>query len=255
MCLNNMRDGGESDVDCGGGTCPACSNGKSCNVPTDCQTGVCASGKCTSPPPMCLDNVKDGNETDIDCGGGTCPTCIDGKICNIPTDCQSGVCGAGNKCTTPPPQCLNNVRDVNETDVDCGGGVCPPCIIGKKCILSTDCTSGLCDGNTHVCVSSGGGGSGGSGGGGSGGSGGGTGGCPVTCSTATPTGCSTTCDGHTFELSCDCASSPSCTCKTDGQTTNSFQFNQSQCSSQSGLFQAYSSTSGGCGYPGTFGAG
>jgi hypothetical protein len=253
MCLNNIKDGNESDIDCGGGTCPACSNGKTCNIPTDCQSGVCASGKCTSPPAMCLDNVKDGNETDIDCGGGTCPPCIDGKQCSVRADCQSGVCGAGNRCTTPPPQCLNNVRDANETDVDCGGGVCPPCINGKSCILASDCASGFCDA-TNKCAPGGSAGSGGSGGGGSGGSGGGTGGCAVNCSAST-CGCSASCNGHTYGLSCLPSSQNqgvlNCTCVMDGQSVTGPTVTAT-CSDLSTLFSEYSShATPQCGFPGT----
>ena len=29
------------------------------------------------PPPTCTDKKKNGQETDVDCGGGTCPKCAD----------------------------------------------------------------------------------------------------------------------------------------------------------------------------------
>ncbi len=40
-CSNEMMDGDESDVDCGG-SCPACEFGQGCGVGTDCGTGFCA---------------------------------------------------------------------------------------------------------------------------------------------------------------------------------------------------------------------
>ena len=43
------------------------------------------------PPPTCTDKIKNGAETDMDCGGGTCPKCADTKKCSAPTDCNSGV--------------------------------------------------------------------------------------------------------------------------------------------------------------------
>src|SRR5690242_17769837 len=43
----------------------------------------------------CMNGVKDGSETDVDCGGGTCPTCIDGKKCNQDPDCTEKNCVAG----------------------------------------------------------------------------------------------------------------------------------------------------------------
>lgn len=44
-------------------------------------------------PPPCENGVKDGAETDIDCGGGFCTArCDDGQICNSDDDCGSGSC-------------------------------------------------------------------------------------------------------------------------------------------------------------------
>jgi hypothetical protein len=39
--------------------------------------------------------VQDGNETDVDCGGGTCPACAIGKHCKVDGDCASGGCIGG----------------------------------------------------------------------------------------------------------------------------------------------------------------
>lgn len=43
-------------------------------------------------PVSCTDGIKNGAETDVDCGGSSCPKCIQNKICNINSDCQSGNC-------------------------------------------------------------------------------------------------------------------------------------------------------------------
>jgi hypothetical protein len=45
----------------------------------------------------CSDAVKNGAETDIDCGGGDCAPCASGKDCGAGADCASGTC-SGNKC-------------------------------------------------------------------------------------------------------------------------------------------------------------
>ena len=50
--------------------------------------------------PTCTDNAQNGVETDIDCGGGTCPKCGAGQNCQAGTDCKSGTCTA-NKCADP----------------------------------------------------------------------------------------------------------------------------------------------------------
>jgi hypothetical protein len=47
----------------------------------------------------CTDGIKNGAETAIDCGGGTCSACATGKACLLASDCASGVC-TGNVCQT-----------------------------------------------------------------------------------------------------------------------------------------------------------
>lgn len=42
--------------------------------------------------PTCSDFVLNGDESDIDCGGGECPPCADGKSCGAPSDCESNNC-------------------------------------------------------------------------------------------------------------------------------------------------------------------
>lgn len=39
--------------------------------------------------------------------------------------------------------CRNGERDLDETDVDCGGG-CPPCLACRTCVVDADCVSGAC---------------------------------------------------------------------------------------------------------------
>src|SRR4051812_33535945 len=38
-------------------------------------------------PASCLNNLRDGDETDVDCGGVKCPRCASGKMCKIAIDC------------------------------------------------------------------------------------------------------------------------------------------------------------------------
>ena len=49
--------------------------------------------------------------------------------------------------------CNDNIKDFNETDVDCGGS-CKKCDIGKSCDVNGDCKSNLCNPNTKKCVQS-----------------------------------------------------------------------------------------------------
>lgn len=61
-----------------------------------------ANANCTTTcgPPSCTDNIQNGNETGVDCGGPDCPAC---------------------------PTCSDGVQNGDETGVDCGGPDCAPC--------------------------------------------------------------------------------------------------------------------------------
>ncbi|MBI5635122.1 MAG: putative metal-binding motif-containing protein [Nitrospirae bacterium] len=63
--------------------------------------------------PSCSDLIKNGDETDIDCGGPMCgPSCVPNQSCIIDSDCITWLCGAAGKCTG----CL--------LDSQCASGVC-----------------------------------------------------------------------------------------------------------------------------------
>jgi hypothetical protein len=89
-CIDGVANGSETDVDCGGGSCPACGIGDQCGMSTDCASNLCDSGVCTNF--VCLDGMKNGSESDTDCGGSSCPACGSGRSCGTGTDCSSGVC-------------------------------------------------------------------------------------------------------------------------------------------------------------------
>lgn len=142
-CSDGIKNGTESDVDCGG-SCGVCANLKACGGNTDCSSGVCKAGQCNAV--SCMDGLKNGKETDVDCGGTDCTACAATKACAATTDCTSGVC-TGNVCSAP--SCTDGVKNGSETDQDCGGADCGPCADTKTCAAKTDCTSGVCSGN--VC--------------------------------------------------------------------------------------------------------
>ena len=121
-CENNQLDDGETDIDCGG-ECPACAIGKTCAADSDCASQYCdnATKKCAEKP----------------CGADNpCPA---GQICNETTL----VC-------EPEPTCDDNIKNQDETDVDCGGATCGACSIGKACKTISDCLSGDCQ--NQECV-------------------------------------------------------------------------------------------------------
>jgi hypothetical protein len=47
--------------------------------------------------------------------------------------------------TTTTANCMDGVKDGDETDVDCGGSICPPCAIGQTCGKGGDCQTGVCE--------------------------------------------------------------------------------------------------------------
>lgn len=113
----------------------------------------CDAGRCTTATPVntCRDRVRDGDETDVDCGGA-CQPCAAAAACAVPADCQSNACDA-NRCRAAT--CTDGILDGFESDVDCGG-VCGPCALGQTCAADADCSTGACDNgiaSTGACTS------------------------------------------------------------------------------------------------------
>jgi hypothetical protein len=116
-----------------------------CKMDTDCTNSVCVNYRCI--PPTCTNGMKDGLETDIDCGGTACHPCTADKKCSNDGDCQ-GLCDT-MKMECVAPSCSDGRRNRDESDIDCGG-VCanemPPkgCATDQKCLFPKDCASGVC---------------------------------------------------------------------------------------------------------------
>jgi hypothetical protein len=136
-------DSGESDFDCGRG-CSPCGVAQHCTDVADCEDGLlCHEGSCLEAG--CMNGVQDGSETDQDCGGDGCKTCVKGQGCAQGTDCESGVCGDA-KCLAAA--CDDQTKNGKETGIDCGGD-CTPCPTDEPCVVGGDCISGEC--NDQVC--------------------------------------------------------------------------------------------------------
>ena len=101
-CSNGMKDGTETDSDCGGSVCPKCANGRTCVFASDCASAYCKDLVCAAP--SCTDGAKNGTETDVDCGGTCTARCVDGLSCGAGADCASGICSTG-KCV--PVSCAD----------------------------------------------------------------------------------------------------------------------------------------------------
>lgn len=140
----------------------------SCVSGIQCNSNVCknvadAGWQCQ--PSTCTDGVKNGTETDVDCGGGACPKCGDEKKCLVGhQDCVSGECGIGTQggacnpgdagpggCVCEAPTCDDRVLNGTESDVDCGSsGSCPA---GETCQTCSSCTTGKTCGTPKDCIS------------------------------------------------------------------------------------------------------
>ena len=59
----------------------------------------CGEGTCVREEPSCRDGVRNGDETDVDCGG-SCAGCGGGTQCGVDGDCAVGVCMNGTCSTT-----------------------------------------------------------------------------------------------------------------------------------------------------------
>ena len=120
------------------------------NGGTTCMGGVCVVGN------TCDDGVKDGDETDVDCGG-SCPACTHAKDkCSNNNDCSLAdglTClpyTAGDFCVL---LACSSTGEANATDADgtksCGGADCGPCPATKMCNINSDCSPGPC--TLNIC--------------------------------------------------------------------------------------------------------
>jgi hypothetical protein len=124
------------------GTCVACVDG------SQCPSGVCSNNACQNP--ACDDNVKNGTESDVDCGGTCATKCANGKTCNVNTDCQSGNCNGGT-CAAPPAV-------LSTTPANNGTAVAPTTVAVtfnqemNPATLTAQTSAGACTGSLQVSL-------------------------------------------------------------------------------------------------------
>lgn len=102
------------------------------------------------PPDTCTNGVKDPDETDVDCGGGTCKRCALGQTCTGRIDCYSARCVGGTcqACSDPLADCTADCacRPTPEGPSICtaknclfhAGGTCALCAPGEQCAKAGD---------------------------------------------------------------------------------------------------------------------
>jgi hypothetical protein len=66
----------------------------------------------------CQDGVKNQDESDIDCGGALCASCLEGKACSSDRDCKSQACNKNvcRLCKATAGGCLGNLVRVCGSD-------------------------------------------------------------------------------------------------------------------------------------------
>ena len=101
------------------------------------RRGDCASGTCgannTCVATQCMDGEQDGAETDKDCGGGTCPTCVLGQKCADGTrDCSTSLSATPRRSCASPTSATTAPSTAARSDADCGGGTCPSARAGQR---------------------------------------------------------------------------------------------------------------------------
>lgn len=80
--------------DDGGAHCNAAGDCVECTQGSHCASLICgAGGVCQAP--ACDDNVRNGSETDVDCGGSCGATCDNAQQCSVTADCATATCQGG----------------------------------------------------------------------------------------------------------------------------------------------------------------
>jgi hypothetical protein len=171
-CDHNSADGCEVNTKTDPNNCGGCGAVCSTNNGTPaCQFGACAVQTCNSGFQDCDHNPANGCEvnttTDTNNCGACGHACISGQSCTaslcvgapIGGFCNSNAGCASNICDFVSSTCVGNFcvdqrKDSAETDIDCGGGTCGACGVGKGCLANTDCSSNACDAVTSTCASS-----------------------------------------------------------------------------------------------------
>ena len=135
-----VKNGEETGTDCGGPVAPKCKTGSGCKVDGDCDNVLCDPTTSTCGGVTDGDGLKNGDETDTDCGGPTTSKkCGTGKICAQTSDCDRAICNATTKVCKPPSP-TDGIANGDETDIDCGGTAPKRCVEKNACKADTDCT-------------------------------------------------------------------------------------------------------------------
>jgi len=182
MCSNGTpsttpsKQGTDCNVN-GGNACDGKGNCVECFTDLDCGNDPLTFcdpkfGTCHN----CADGVKNGDETDVDCGGADCNPCTQGQGCETVQHCKAGLyCADGICCNTActtaclacnlpnsvgtcsfipkygeDPSYGNGMSCLNADQLACSGAACLGAL-GAPCAGDTDCASFKCSGSSKTC--------------------------------------------------------------------------------------------------------
>lgn len=126
--------------------------GAGCVMDSDCKEAgtVCEQGECILTG--CLDMMKNGTETDVDCGGMSCLACTNGKACNEAEDCASKFCDVSGGMPGTCAACASEADCAGATGTYCNAGTCTPKKPGAAmCGADAECESGFCPPQDMIC--------------------------------------------------------------------------------------------------------
>ena len=116
MSIRRMSDGvmngTETDVDCGGPSCPACGTSQACILDGDCGDAFCLNQQCST----CGDEVRNGFETDVT--WWTAGPCREGQRCEAQLDCITACATVEGVGQCVERSCEDGLRNGRESDVD-----------------------------------------------------------------------------------------------------------------------------------------
>lgn len=124
------------------GTCDGAGDCVECITTTDCVDvgAICDAGVCV--PPQCENQVQDGSETAIDCGGEDCAPCPNGDACLENSDCATRYCNDQQVCDNcsglGPGVCSAGFYCENSSSCEPQKG------LGQGCQDDTQCLSECC---------------------------------------------------------------------------------------------------------------